>query len=136
MINYGFSSTDEVQYDGKGLPVGHFLVMATGEEMNEKGTGIVVELEILQGEKKGKKGKIWYNTLHENPVVSNIAKQQLKRIADATGKPITPTSPIKGRVFQIIISENKKDSRYTEITKYLPETGDFPASGNALDAPF
>ncbi len=81
-----------------------------------------MELEILDGDHKGRKGKVWILTKHENPQTANIAKQTLKRIADATGKAVSPSAPLKGRVFRIDVAVQKKDDRYTEIKKYLPES--------------
>lgn len=121
---YGFDSTDEVQLDKSGLPIGTYKVTALKEEPAEKdgvATGVIVTYEILEGEHKGKEGKVWYNTLHSNPTVANIAKQQLKRIADATGMPIAPATPIKGRVLTLEVVAQKKDDRYTEIKKYMPK---------------
>jgi ribosomal protein L24 len=118
---YGFSTTEEVQYDKQGLPVGTYKAFAVGEEPDEKGRGVIVEYEVLDGQHKGKKGKVWYLSTHDNPTVANIARQQLKRIADATGRPVTPTAPIKGRTLTLIVAEQKNDNTRTEIKKYLPE---------------
>lgn len=119
--DYGFNSTDDVQYDKQGLPVGTYKVMALSEEDDPKGNGFIVEYEVLSGDNKGRKGKCWYNTKHSNPQTANIAKQAVKRIADATGKAVTASSPIKGRVFTIQVEVQKKNPDYTEIKKYLPE---------------
>lgn len=121
---YGFDSTDSVILDGVGLPIGTYKAMITKEEPATKDgitTGVVATWECLEGENKGKIGKVWYSTLHSNPTTANIAKQSLKRIADATGKPVSPSSPLKGRVLTIEVRQQKKDDRYTEIAKYLPE---------------
>lgn len=117
-MDYGFNS-DDIQLDKAGLPVGIHKVMITDEELNEK-KALVVNFEIVEGDMKGKGGKVWYNINHENVTTSNIAKQAIKRIADATGKPVSNTSPLKGRVLVIEVAEQKKDPRYTEIKKYLP----------------
>lgn len=124
---YGFETTDDVKIDAPGLPVGTHKAMAVNEEEAKdkntgKVTGVIVEWEVVSpGEYKGKRGKVWYNTLHENPQVANIAKQALKRIADASAKAITQSSPIKGRVVTLEVRAQKKDDRYTEVAKYLPE---------------
>lgn len=118
---YGFDSTDEVKYDAQGLPLGTYKAMIIGEEPDAKGRGVIVEYEAVSGDYKGKKGKVWYMTLHENATTSNIAKQALKRIADATGKPVTPSSPLKGRVLTITVGAQKNDPDRTEIKKYQPE---------------
>lgn len=120
---YGVDSTDSVEYDKQGLPQGNSqLVMVVGEEPAKEDKGLIMELEILDGDHKGRKGKVWILTKHDNPQTANIAKQTLKRIADATGKAISPSAPLKGRVFRIDVAVQKKDDRYTEIKKYLPES--------------
>jgi hypothetical protein len=64
---------------------------------------------------------VWFLTLHENPQTANIAKQNLKRIADATGRAVSPTAPLKGRVLTLEVAQQKKNPDYTEVKKYLPE---------------
>lgn len=123
---YGFDSTDEVKLDGLGLPIGTYKAMAIAEtESKDKNTGktngVTVEWEVVSGEHKGKKGRVNYFTLHDNLQTSNIAKQGLKRIAEASGKAITQSSPIKGRVITLEVREQKNDPRYTQVTRYLPE---------------
>lgn len=124
-IDYGFTSTDEVQYDKAGLPVGRHKVMITGEEVGEtkKETNpkpLIVEFEVIEGEFKGRSGKVWYNIHNVDAQTANIAKQQIKRIADATGKAVSPSQPLKGRVLTIEVRQQKKDPNFTEIFKYLP----------------
>lgn len=121
-IDYGFQTTDEVKFDKQGLPEGQHKVMIIGEEADEKGRGIVVEYEVVEGEKKGYKSKVWYLTKHENATTSNIAKQNIKRIAEATGKAVSATSPLKSRVLQVLVAVQKNDDSRTEIKKYLPES--------------
>lgn len=92
---YGVETTDDVEYDKQGLPVGTYKAMIIGEEPDAKGRGVVAEYEVLEGAGKGKKGKVWYLTLHENVTTSNIAKQNLKRIAEATGRAVTAEARLK-----------------------------------------
>lgn len=120
-IDYGFSSTDEVKYDKQGLPVGIYKAMIIGEEADKDNRGVVVEYEVVSGPHKGKKGKQWLLTKHANPDTANIAKQNIKRIADATGKAVSASSPLKNRVLTIDVQEQKKNPDYTEIKRYLPE---------------
>lgn len=121
MSKYGFETTDEVQYDKQGLPTGTYKAMIIGEDDDEQGRGVVAEYEALDGENKGRKGKVWYLTKHENPQTANIAKQNIKRIADATGKAVSESAPLKGRVLTIEVRQQKKNPDYTEIFKYYPE---------------
>jgi len=120
-IDYGFESTDDVKYDKQGLPIGIYKVMIIGEEADKDNRGVVVEYEVVSGSAKGKKGKQWLLTKHSNPDTANIAKQNIKRIADATAKAVTPSTPLKGRVLTIDVQEQKKNPDYTEIKRYLPE---------------
>ena len=122
MVDYGFETTDDIQYDKIGLPIGTYKVMAIKEEDNPNGNGFIVEYEILDGEFKGKTSKVRYNTKHENPQTANISRQAVKRISDATGKAVTPSAPIKGRVFTVQVGAQKKNPDYNEIKKYLPES--------------
>ena len=117
---YGFDSTDNITYDKTGLPLGEHKVMIIGEEPDLKDRGIVAEFEIVEGEHKGKRGKVWYLTKHENTLTKNIAMQNIKRIADATGRAVSATSPLKGRVLRVLVGVQKNDADRTEIKKYLP----------------
>lgn len=118
---YGVTSTDDVQYEQQGLPVGIYTVHIKDEEPDAKGRGVVVNYEVLDGEKKGKTGKVWYLTMHENPQTRNIAQQNLKRIADATGTPVSPLTPLKGRTLVLEVGVQKNDPTRTDIKKYHPE---------------
>jgi ribosomal protein L24 len=123
-IDYGFDTTDEVKYDAQGLPLGTYKAMIVGEEQfvkNGVDVGVVAEYEAVSGDFKGKRGKVWYLTKHENPTTANIAKQNIKRIADATGKAVTAATPLKGRVLTITVAPQKNDPDRTEIKKYAPE---------------
>lgn len=130
---YGFTTTNEVEYDAQGLPVGTYKVMAIGEEPDTKGRGVVVEYEVVDGINKGRRGKVWYLTTHESPQTANIARQNIKRIADATGKPVSSENPIKGRVLTLVVAKQTKNPDFTEVKKYLPEDYVEPATA---DAPF
>lgn len=118
---YGVETTDDVEYDKQGLPIGTYKAMIVSEEPDAKGRGVVAEFEALEGPNKGRKGKVWYLTLHENTTTSNIAKQNLKRIAEATGRAVTAEAPLKGRVLTLVVGVQKNDDSRTDIKKYLPE---------------
>lgn len=120
-IDYGFESTDEVEFDKQGLPVGTYKAMIIGEEPDTQGRGVVAEFEVVEGEHKGRTGKVWYLTMHDNATTANIAKQNLKRIAEATGKAVSPAFPLKGRVLTLIVDTQKKNPDYTEVKRYLSE---------------
>lgn len=124
-IDYGFATTDEVRFDPIGLPIGEYNVLITDEKVSEKldennPNPVIAEYEVLSGDNKGKTGRVYYNVHHSNQTTANIAKQAIKRIAEATGKPVSQTSPLKGRVLKVIVDWQKNSDRYTEIKKYLP----------------
>jgi len=123
---YGVESTDDVAYDSQGLPIGIYKAMAISEEADAQGRGVIVEWEALSGDNKGRKGKQWILTTHENQQTSNIAKQTLKRIADARGKPISTAAPIKGTVVTLEVRQQKKNPDYTEVARYHPENYEAP----------
>lgn len=129
MTDYGFD-TNDIQLDKVGLPIGIYKVMINGEEINEK-RALVVTYEVLEGEHKGKTGKVWYNINHENETTKNIARQAIKRIGDATGRNVNEAAPLRGRVLTVDVQQQKKNPDYTEIRRYLPEnhkTDDLPFS--------
>lgn len=117
---YGGLNTDDYDLEKAGLPVGVAKYMAISEETDAKGH-LVVNYECVAGPNKGRSGKVWYCLSHTNEKTANIAKQSLKRIADATGRPVSAQTPIKGRVLTLDVREQKKDPRYTEVFRYLPE---------------
>ena len=117
---YGFESTNDVEFDAQGLPVGIYKAMAIAEEPDAKGRGVIVEYEAVEGDNTGRTGKVWYLTKHESPQTANIAKQNLKRLAEATKREISASNPIKGRVVVLEVAKQKKNPDYTEIRKYHP----------------
>lgn len=135
MANYGFDDTANVKYDVLGFPIGKYKVMARSE--TDAPTGVVVEYDILTGENKGATAKVYYNTLSDNATTAKIAQIDLKRIADATGKPINALSPVKGRVFVVDVEPQKKNPQYTNVKAYLPESSPVDADvEKASAAPF
>jgi ribosomal protein L24 len=129
-IDYGFATTDEVKLDVMGLPIGEYHVHAIEEEQGENFSEtnpapVIVEWKVLDGEHKGKTGKVWYNVNHTNPITSNIARQTIKRIAEATGRAVTAQSPIKGRVLKVKVEAQKNDETRSEVKKYMPADDDF-----------
>lgn len=120
MPNYGFKSTAEVEYDRIGLPIGEYKVMIESEE--DVPTGVKATFKILTGDHKGETPFYWFNTLSENPTTQRIAKQNIKRIADATGIDVDPEqNPLTGRVFCVRVEESK-NPQYTEIKEFLHES--------------
>lgn len=124
---YGFETSDDVQYDKQGLPVGTYKVRIADEEVGEtkkqsNPNPLILTFEVLEGEFKGKTGKVWYNVNNLDAKTANIAKQNLKRIGDATGKPVSSLTPLKNRVFTAQVRTQEENENFTYIAKYLPET--------------
>lgn len=124
MTDYGFKTTDDVELDGFGLPAGTHKVMIVAEEVKEteKDTNpryLSVSYEIVEGDLKGKQYFYGYNLWNKSLAAVKSAQRDMRRIADATGKPVSSESPLKGRVFNIIV---EKDGQYSQIKRYLPES--------------
>jgi hypothetical protein len=120
--NYGFETSDEIALDKKGFPLGTYKIMCTVETNTDE--GFIADYEIVSGEHKGQTVKAWYNTLHvkqpdEKYDMAAIAKQQLRRIQDATGRPISASAPLKNRVFTVVVVAGKNG--YNNISRYLSE---------------
>lgn len=122
---YGDFDSAKVEYDKPGLPVGIHKVMITKEERKSTKAGdnefLEVTFQAVEGEYKGKTTIGRYNLWNSNPKAANIAKQQLKKIGDSSGKPVSAENPLKGRVLCIEVRQQEDNSDYTEISKYYPE---------------
>lgn len=137
MTGYNYN-TDDIEYSTLGLSVGRHKVMITGEEFvtkkPENPNMLVLTFQSVQGDEKGKEQRAYYNHQHSNKQVAAIARESIKRIADATGKAVSSQSPLKGRVLQIEVRPQKANSDYNEVWKYLPE--DYSGTdGNNNDIP-
>lgn len=121
MANYGFESSSEVKLDTFGFPLGKYVVHAVGQ--GDTASGVMVDYTIVSGEHANHTFGIYYNTRSDNEITAKIAKQDLKRIADATGKPIDQQNAIAGRTFTVDVVPNKKNPQYTVVQAYLPADG-------------
>ena len=117
MSNYGFDTSDSVKLSTSQFPVGKFTVFAVEEE--NVPSGVKVTYDIVTGEHKGSQATIWYNTLSEDAQIAAIAKQNIKRIADACKTTISATRPIKGLAFGVEVVENEKKPQYTNVKRYF-----------------
>lgn len=135
-------TTDDVEYQKFGLPIGTLKLMVTSETDDEQGRGIILTLECVEGAHRGATGQLWLLFNHDNIKARKAAEEKMKRIADATGKQIPlcsiaqrPASfaPIKGRVFVGQVEQQKNNPDYTEVKRFYPENYSAPA---ADEAPF
>lgn len=132
MTGYNFN-TEEVKYSEFGLPEGKHKVMIVAEEFKtnpekpDNPNMLVVTFQAVEGEYKGKQQIAYYNVNHSKSQVAAIARESVKQIADATKRPVSGQSPLKGRVLQIQLG-NQKASDFMEIKKYFTEDGDFEAT--------
>lgn len=130
MANYGFTSSSEIKLDTFGWPLGKYAVHAVGQ--GDTATGVMVDYKILTGDNAGHEFGIYYNTLSDNEITAKIAKQDIRRIADATGKPVDANNRIAGRTFMVDVEPNKKNPAYTQVKAYLPADGITPAIKQAI----
>jgi hypothetical protein len=132
-MDYNFN-TDEVKYSEFGLPVGKHKVMITAEEFKnnpekpENPNMLVVTFQAVEGDFKGKTQIAYYNVNHSTPTTRAIARESVKLISDATGKPVSAQSPLKGRVLQIQIAPQPKNPDFNQITEYFTEDGTMRAT--------
>lgn len=122
-MEYGID-TSEIELESLGLPEGIFKAMISNEEVvptkDETGKLLAVTFNVVEGEHKNKTMISRFNLWHSNPVAANIAKQDLKKIAVATGKEVNAQQPLKGRVLTIHVRKQKNNPEYNEIWKYEP----------------
>lgn len=136
MSIYGFDDSDTIKLNSSGLPVGIYKVMVTKEDVGETKKDInpnplIVTYEIIEGENKGKSAQVHYNVNYiDEKGTADIARGNLRRIADATGRKVTPSAPLKGRVFTVEVRTQKKNADYTEIARYLPESYETQKGGS------
>jgi hypothetical protein len=133
-IDYGFN-VSEYKIESNNLPVGKYKAMICAEEIKESENAnnpkyLSVTYEIVDGEFKGLKKTHNYNLFHTNSQTVNIARGDIKRIELATGKPVSPTTPLRGRVLTLVVTTNKKNPDFVDV-KYLPQD-----EANNADAPF
>lgn len=124
-IDYGFDTTD-IELESLTVPEGKYKVMIDNEEPKQTQAGdkkLNVTYQILEGDYKGKLIFMGYNIWHSNEKARNIAAQDIKKIAEATDKPVNKDFPLKGRVL-VITYAKQKDSDYMRISKY--EKSDTP----------
>jgi len=111
-----------------GLGIGLHKVLITAEKKidkpeNQKNPSILLlTFESVAGDSKGLNYTQGYNCWHEQPITRNIARSNIKKIAKATGKDISPSAPAKGRVLWIDIRKQKNNDQYMEIVDYKPES--------------
>jgi len=128
-IDYGFD-TNDIKLDSLGLTPGIYKVMIKSEERKPTKSKLdgktdddllLVTYQAVEGDMKGKTISQRYNIWNSNQTASNIAKQEIKRIANATGRPVSPEAPLRGRVLCIEVRNQKGSDQYVEIAKYYPE---------------
>ena len=132
---YDFDTAD-VQ---EGLGLGWHKVMIVGEKVHETPNNpnnprlLLLTFESVQPETKGLSYTQGYNCWHTQATASNIARANLKKIAEVTGKDINATTPAKGRALWIEIRKQKKNDQYLEVSSYKPESFE-PADTNEAPA--
>lgn len=134
MTEYNFD-TSEVELETIGLPDGIHKVIIAKEEIVENEQNptnlkrLVATFEVVEGELKGKYIKANYNLWNTGAKAQqtiSIAKQELKRIEIATGRPVNNENRLQGRLLRIEVGPQKGSPDYKEIKKYLPEEEEIP----------
>lgn len=124
-MDYGFTTSDEVPNEVQGLSIGTYHVLAVDEVQGDAPSErnpfpVIVTWKELDSETPNRTSKVWYNVNHSSPQAANIARASVKKIADATGRPVSAMAPIKGRLCKVIVDLQKGSDSFTEIKKYLP----------------
>ncbi len=121
----------EVEPDGgpQGMPVSGpqgYLVRIVGSSWvpvsdNPQLGRLVFDLEILEGENAGFKGKEGFNLGHSNPQTVEIAQRQLSALCYVCGvfNPVSDTAVLHGKQFKACVRQQKKNPEYTEMWKVL-----------------
>jgi hypothetical protein len=134
-IDYGFSS-DEVQLNPT-IPNGEYVVTITNEEKADNGVSLIVDYKVIDTQYKGMTFRQYYNIFHTSTTPKNIARADIKKIAEATGKVVDATNKLSGRTFKVILEQGGEyNGRMTyNIKKYLPEFGVVATPSTTTAAP-
>jgi hypothetical protein len=138
-MSYDYN-TAEVEYSSIGLSVGKHKVMIVGEEFinnlekPDNPNMLKVTYEAVEGDEKGKTTIAYYNHQHKNVQTRNISRETIKLIGDATGGAVNAQRPLKNRVLQIEVAQQKANDKYTEITTYYTEDGSRKATRKGLES--
>lgn len=139
LIDYGFTS-DEIELNPT-IPNGEYVVTITHEEKADNNVSLIIDYKIINTEYKGMTFRKYENIFHTNVTAKNIARANIKKIANATGKMVDNNAPLTGRTFKVILEQSGEyNGRMSyDIKKYMPEFGDIsdaptaqPKAGVAL----
>jgi len=133
-MDYGID-TSNVELESLGLPEGGYRAMISSEEIKPTKDGLNKLLEVtfnvVEGAHKNKTIISRFNLWHSNEVAKNMAQQDLKKIALATGKEVNGEQPLKGRALTIFVRKQKNNPDYSEVWKYAPIDKELETSNEA-----
>lgn len=127
-LNFDTSTIESQTFDA--LPAGWYSVMIVGEEQKEaksgKGEYVKMEMEVTEGQYKGR--KLWeqFSLWHANPQTVEIAQRGIATIAQAVGiAKCNDTAELHNKVFdaKVIIEKSDQYGDQNRIRGYRKHAG-------------
>jgi hypothetical protein len=116
------------------LPIGWYKMAIVASEMkrtnDQKGRYLKLELQVIDGDYKGRKAWTQLNLENENAQTVKIAQEQLSAICHATGVLKLTNSALlhnKPMLVKLSIKQSTGFDPKNEVKGYKPLTGDVPA---------
>jgi pyruvate/2-oxoglutarate dehydrogenase complex dihydrolipoamide acyltransferase (E2) component len=144
-MNFNFRAADYDPTQGAGsMPVGQHPVIIKEYKIeptkNGDGGMLVLTLEVIDGPSKGVTGPHRLNLWNPSEAAARIAHSQLSAICHAVGvaELQDEITPILGRPFQVVVTTQPQNEKYTQVSKILnmqgqePKRGEFANGGAAL----
>lgn len=121
---------NETQAFGASTPIfqpGEYLVEIVSEQENQplkngRGTALVLEYKVLEGNYSGQLMRDWLNVGHIDQTTREIAQRRIKAICEAVGlSTITDTRQMFNRPFYVVVSLSEFNGRQrNSIDDYRP----------------
>lgn len=140
-FDYDFNEVPESEYSA--LPEGDYVVVMTASDkkLNKEGTSHYLETvyEVIDGDYKGR--KVWerYNLWHAKPNVANIARRDIKKLAQCAGFTVQPNDsnelhniPLILRLTVFLDTYNGKQEEKNKIADYFPASAGVQKAPNAM----
>lgn len=101
------------------VPPGQYQVMMVNSKMNQKGTGISCEFDIVSGEYQGRKLFMNLALFHENPKAQEVGQRFLNDMCLASGKmAVSDTADLHGITMIAIVKIRKDDATQNDISGF------------------
>ena len=127
-LNFDTSTIESQTFEA--LPAGWYSVMIVAEEQKEAKSGngeyVKMEMEVTEGQYKGR--KLWeqFSLWHTNPQTVEIAQRGIATIAQAVGiAKCTDTAELHNRVFdaKVIIEKSDQYGDQNRVRGYRKHAG-------------